>query len=201
MRADCGRKLRPPPKPSSPRKPENPAPGNLKPPVPGKAILLIFLILYLHLPGLDLAGSRIDRVALHGDYVAAVHRIRVNLNHLVEDARFAFVGFVVMLMVPVSPGSDRPFEYDALRHEHEVMTRVTTSGTVPSLVKVNSRTRSPPLRGTSPKSWLATSISQMRPSIFAGCWRGPPQRSGIRKVSVIKIALLFRFKNYSIRKT
>ena len=44
----------------------------------------------------------------------------------------------MMLMVPLSPGATGRLEYDALRHEHEEMTRVTTSGTVPSLVKVNS---------------------------------------------------------------
>ena len=98
-----------PPETVKPPETRKPGPGNLKPPVPGKAILLIFLILYLHLPGLDLAGSRIDRVALHGDYVAAVHRIRVNLNHLVEDARFALVGFVDDADGSALARSDRPF--------------------------------------------------------------------------------------------
>ena len=106
-----------------------------------------------------------------------------------------------MLMVPLSPGATGRLEYDALRHEHEVMTRVTTSGTVPSLVKVNSRTRSPPLRGTSPKSWLATSICRCAPSIFAGCWARPAAKVRHPKSVSNKNRIVFRFKNYSIRKT
>ena len=39
----------------------------------------------------------------------------------------------MMLMVPLSPGATGRLEYDALRHEHEEMTRVTTSGTGPGL--------------------------------------------------------------------
>ena len=31
----------------------------------------------------------------------------------------------MMLMVPLSPGATGRLKYDALRHEHEVMTRVT----------------------------------------------------------------------------
>ena len=79
------------------------------------------------------------------------------------------LGMVQTFMDMAAAGGTGRLGTDALRHEHDVMTRVTTSGAVPSLVKVNSRTRSPPLRGTSPKSWPATSMRRCAPRAFASC--------------------------------